>query len=174
MKNVFFLILAFSVACFAVSKPMESATSYNVILIHGAYGSDQGFLDGLVDSAKLGEAYYASKPLDNGAQIGRYDEAEDAKTHRLLYWLGPKIFEEDYPTNQRISRIYQYRSFSNPANSSDSNAVELGDRTWHLPGTLRKTEIVTSLSSGEKSSVLMEVVSAKARHILPAKMFNVE
>lgn len=135
MKNVFFLILAFSVACFAVSKPMESATSYNVILIHGAYGSDQGFLDGLVDSAKLGEAYYASKPLDNGAQIGRYDEAEDAKTHRLLYWLGPKIFEESYPTDQRTSRIYQYRSFSNPANSSDSNAVELGDRTWHLSGT---------------------------------------
>ena len=135
MKNVFFLILAFSVACFAVSKPMESATSYNVILIHGAYGSDQGFLDGLVDSAKLGEAYYAAKPLDNGTQIGRYDEAEDAKTHRLLYWLGPKIFEENYPTNQRESRIYQYRSFSNPANSSDNNAVELGDRTWHLPGT---------------------------------------
>ena len=52
-----------------------------------------------------------------------------------MYWLGPKIFEEDYPTNQRISRIYQYRSFSNPANSSDSNAVELGDRMWHLPGT---------------------------------------
>ena len=26
----------------------------------------------------------------------------------------------------------------------------------------------------EKSTVVMEVVSAKARHILPAKMFNVE
>ena len=174
MKNIFLFVIISVVSCFAVSKPMESSVDYNVLLIHGAYGSDQGFLGVFVDSAKLGEAYYASKPLDNGAQIGRYDEAEDAKTHRLLYWLGPKIFEEDYPTNQRISRIYQYRSFSNPANSSDSNAVELGDRTWHLPGTLRKTEIVTSLSSGEKSSVVMEVVSAKARHILPAKMFNVE
>ena len=27
---------------------------------------------------------------------------------------------------------------------------------------------------GEKSSVVVEVVSAKARHILPAKMFNIE
>jgi len=174
MKNILLFIFAFFVACFAVPKPMESATNYNVLLIHGAYGSDQGFLSGLVDPAKLDEAYYATKPLDNGAQIGRYNETEKTNPHRLLYWLGPKIFEEVYPTNQRISRIYQYRSFSNPANSSDSNAVELGDRTWHLPGTLRKTEIVTSLSSGEKSSVVMEVVSAKARHILPAKMFNVE
>ena len=135
MKNILLFIFAFFVACFAVPKPMESATSYNVLLIHGAYGSDQGFLSGLVDPAKIDEAYYATKPLDNGAQIGRYDETEKTDPHRLLYWLGPKIFEEDYPTNQRISRIYQYRSFSNPANSSDSNAVELGDRTWHLPGT---------------------------------------
>ena len=174
MKKLLFILFLFVTSGWTIPKSMESATSYNVLLIHGAYGSDQGFLSGLVDSAKLGEAYYATKPLDNGAQIGRYNETEKTDPHRLLYWLGPKIFEEDYPTNQRISRIYQYRSFSNPANSSDSNAVELGDRTWHLPGTLRKTEIVTSLSSGEKSSVVMEVVSAKARHILPAKMFNVE
>lgn len=135
MKKLLLIVMAVAIFCWSFPKPMESATNYNVLLIHGAYGSDQGFLSGLVDSAKLSEAYYASKPLDNGAQIGRYDEAEDAKTHRLLYWLGPKIFEENYPTNQRISRIYQYRSFSNPANSSDNNAVELGDRTWHLPGT---------------------------------------
>ena len=130
-----FLMLVMACESWSTPKPMESVENYNVLLIHGAYGSDQGFLSGLVDSAKLGEAYYAAKPLDNGAQIGRYDEAEDAKTHRLLYWLGPKIFEENYPTNQRESRIYQYRSFSNPANSSDSNAVELGNRMWHLPGT---------------------------------------
>ncbi len=130
-----FLMLVMACESWSTPKPMESVENYNVLLIHGAYGSDQGFLSGLVDSAKLGEAYYAAKPLDNGAQIGRYDEAEDAKTHRLLYWLGPKIFEENYPTNQRESRIYQYRSFSNPANSSDSNAVELGDRMWHLPST---------------------------------------
>ena len=135
MKTFLCLIIAIVCVVFAIPKPMESATSYNVLLIHGAYGSDQGFLSGFVDPAKLDEAYYATKPLDNGAQIGRYDESDDTDPHRLLYWLGPKIFEEDYPTNQRESRIYQYRSFSNPANSSDSNAVELGNRTWYLPGT---------------------------------------
>ena len=135
MKKLLLLMMAIAIFCWSFPKPMESATSYNVLLIHGAYGSDQGFLSGFVDPAKLGEAYYATKPLDNGAQIGRYDETDDTDPHRLLYWLGPKIFEEDYPTNQRVSRIYQYRSFANPANSSDSNAVELGDRKWHLPGT---------------------------------------
>ena len=40
--------------------------------------------------------------------------------------------------------------------------------------TLKKTEISTTLPSGEKSTVVMEIVSAKARHILPAKMFNIE
>ena len=135
MKKLLFILFLFATSGWTIPKPMESATNYNVLLIHGAYGSDQGFLSGLVDPAKLDEAYYATKPLDNGAQIGRYDETEKTDPHRLLYWLGPKIFEEDYPTNQRVSRIYQYRSFSNPANSSDSNAVELGDRMWHLPGT---------------------------------------
>ena len=171
MKKILIAALLFAVFCWSVPKPMESVENYNIVLVHGAYQADKGEP---VRNSSLDEAYYATKPLDNGAQIGRYNETEKTNPHRFLYWLGPKIFEEDYPTNQRISRIYQYRSFSNPANSSDSNAVELGDRTWHLPGTLRKTEIVTSLSSGEKSSVVMEVVSAKARHILPAKMFNVE
>ena len=120
-----------AVFCWSIPKPMEAVANYNVLLIHGAYGSDKVFFNRLVDSAKIGEAYYATKPLDNGAQIGRYDETEKTDPHRLLYWLGPKVFEEDYPTNQRISRIYQYRSFSNPANSSDSNAVELGDRKWN-------------------------------------------
>ena len=137
MKRQVALFLMFVMACesWSTPKPMESVENYNVLLIHGAYGSDQGFLSGFVDPAKLDEAYYATKPLDNGAQIGRYDESDDTDPHRLLYWLGPKIFEENYPTNQRESRIYQYRSFSNPANSSDSNAVELGNRMWHLPGT---------------------------------------
>lgn len=40
--------------------------------------------------------------------------------------------------------------------------------------TLKKSEISTTLPSGEKSTVVMEIVSAKARHILPAKMFNIE
>ena len=67
MKKLLFILFLFVTSGWTIPKSMESATSYNVLLIHGAYGSDQGFLSGLVDSAKLSEAYYASKPLDNGA-----------------------------------------------------------------------------------------------------------
>ena len=111
---------------------------------------------------KIQEAYYATKPLDNGAQIGRYNETEDTDPHRLLYWLGPKIFEESYPTDQKTSRIYQYRSFLNPANSSDSNAVELGDRTWHLPGTL----------FSKRRAMVEEAQEVKAAIIDPEKPSN--
>ena len=156
MKKILLVIFLVVASGWSIPKPMEAVTNYNVLLIHGAYGSDQGFLDGLVDSAKIGEAYYATKPLDNGAQIGRYDETEKTDPHRLLYWLGPKVFEEDYPTNQRISRIYQYRSFSNPANSSDSNAVELGDRTWHLPGT----------PFSKRRAMIEEAQEVKARYVI--------
>ena len=50
---------------------MESIENYNVMLIHGAYGKNKGFLD-VKDTARLKEAYVATKPLDNGAALGRY------------------------------------------------------------------------------------------------------
>ena len=161
MKKLFALVLFFAVGCWSVPKPMESATNYNVLLIHGAYGSNKGFINE-TDVEKIQEAYYATKPLDNGAQIGRYNETEDTDPHRLLYWLGPKIFEESYPTDQKTSRIYQYRSFLNPANSSDSNAVELGDRTWHLPGTL----------FSKRRAMVEEAQEVKAAIIDPEKPSN--
>jgi triacylglycerol esterase/lipase EstA (alpha/beta hydrolase family) len=35
----------------------------------------------------------------------------------------------------KYSYVYQWRSFSNPANSSYNNAFELGDRMWYMPAT---------------------------------------
>ena len=58
--------------------------------------------------------------------------------------------------------------------SSAEIALEYCDASCTLPGTLKKTEITTTLPSGEKSTVVMEIVSARARHILPAKMFDIE
>lgn len=133
MKKLSILVLLAFAFCFSIPKPMESIENYNILLLHGAYGSSKGFLN-ISELEKISEAYYASKPLDNGAQIGRYDEKPNDK-HRLIYWLGTRIFEESYPTDQRISHMYHYRSFSNPANSSSENAYELGDRTWNLPKT---------------------------------------
>ena len=162
MKVLFVWIMAFAINCWAITKPMETI-----------------------------EAYNAGGALKNGATLGGYTNDE-----RITQWLSSEIFEEtgwkDNKEYVHNSYVFNWRSFSKPANSSVNKARELGYRQWNvngasaeialeycdasctLPGTLKKTEISTTLPSGEKSSVVMEVVSAKARHILPAKMFNIE
>lgn len=69
------LLLVLTIVCesWAVPKPMESIENYNVMLLHGAYGDDQGFLD-VDDTSKTKEAYFATSSLDNGACLGRYHE----------------------------------------------------------------------------------------------------
>lgn len=48
------------------------------------------------------------------------------------YWLSKNVFEEsDSVRNVHDSYLYSWRSFTNPANSSKNNAVELGNRTWN-------------------------------------------
>ena len=68
MKYLFVLIMAFAINCWSIPKPMESVENYNVMLIHGAYGSNKGFsADPL-----LPEAYNAGGALENGATLGGY------------------------------------------------------------------------------------------------------
>ncbi|MDY6332854.1 MAG: hypothetical protein SPL52_15250 [Fibrobacter sp.] len=68
MRILVVLVLAFVVNCIAVPKPMESITNYNVMLIHGAYGSKKGFSA----DTSLPEAYNAGGALENGATLGGY------------------------------------------------------------------------------------------------------
>lgn len=44
MKNVFFLVMVLTIGCLAVSKPMESIESYNVLMVHGAYGLERNVI----------------------------------------------------------------------------------------------------------------------------------
>ena len=125
---VFLLVLILICDSWSIPKPMESIENYNVMLIHGAYGKNKGFLD-VKDTARIKEAYAATKPLDNGAALGRYYEEPDDKP-RLLHWLTTKVFEEPEMDSEdahpKYSYVYQWRSFSNPANSSYNNAFEHG------------------------------------------------
>ena len=139
MKKYVAFLLVLTLICdsWSIPKPMESIENYNVMLIHGAYGKEKGFLD-ISDSTKIKEAYAATKALDNGAALGRYYEKPDDKP-RLLHWLTTKVFEEPEMDSEdahpKYSYVYQWRSFSNPANSSYNNAFELGSRTWYMPAT---------------------------------------
>ncbi len=130
MRKRIVLFLIFTLICesWSVPKPMESVTNYNVIMMHGALGSDKGIesetfgnpmLEASLDSVFRGEAH-----------IGKY-----GSENRLTYWLSKNVFEEpDSMRNVHNSYLYSWRSFTNPANSSRNNAVELGDRTWNKDG----------------------------------------
>jgi len=41
MKILFVLLMTFAISCWSIPKPMESVENYNVMIVHGAYGSGQ-------------------------------------------------------------------------------------------------------------------------------------
>lgn len=123
MRKLIILLIAVASACWSIPKPMESITNYNVMMIHGALGSDKG----IKEKKSLAEASKDSSFRGDG-HIGKYDSE-----NRLTYWLSKNVFEEpDSMRNVHDSYLYSWRSFTNPANSSKNNAVELGDRTYEV------------------------------------------
>ena len=133
MKKLLVLVMVWAIVGWAIPKPMESIENYNVMIVHGAYGSEKGFLD----EKDTNEAYYAEGSLENGATLGAYDNSD-----RITNWLSTKILEEPGWTEKKDyvkkSYVYNWRSFSNPANTSLNNAHEMGDRTWILKDTKYK------------------------------------
>ena len=122
---VFFLVLLMVCESWSIPKPMESVTNYNVIMLHGALGSDKGFKP----DESIPEAIYDG--YRGSGHIGKYGDHKD----RVTYWLSQNVLEEpdwsDTKDAVRTSSMYAWRAFTNPANSSKNNAVELGDRTWN-------------------------------------------
>lgn len=125
MKNLLVCIMILVIGCLAIPKPMESITNYNVMMLHGALGSDKGFKS----DESIPEAIYDG--YRGSGHIGKYGDHKD----RVTYWLSRNVFEEpdwsDTKDAVRASSIFAWRAFTNPANSSKNNAVELGDRTWN-------------------------------------------
>ena len=112
-------------------------------------------------------------PADVTNQMGEASDYKAPVRSGSLWKLVPK--DASRPTlfySESAKRIVKMNTVVN--GSSAEIALEYCDASCTLPGTLKKTEITTTLPSGEKSTVVMEIVSARARHILPAKMFNIE
>ena len=145
-----FIIVLFTVVSlnWAASKPMESIENYNVMLIHGAYGSQKGFSA----DTSLPEAYNAGGALENGATLGGYTNDE-----RITQWLSSEIFEEtgwkDNKEYVHNSYVFNWRSFSKPANSSVNNARELGYRQWNGDGTYGKRRALVEEAQEVKASL---------------------
>lgn len=121
---ILFLLLTMVSESWSVPKPMESIENYNVMMVHGAYGSEKG----IKTNANLKEADSTSEFLGD-ATLGSYTSDD-----RITKWIGTNIFEEPdigKERNPSNAYIYNWRSFTNPANSSLNNAYELGSRTWN-------------------------------------------
>lgn len=153
------LLFAFAAMSWAVPKPMESITNYNVLLLHGAYGhykKEDGKINknkpqGFFESDAIPSANDAEDYLGN-ATIGRYTD-----NSRINYWLSKEIFEEpkwEKPTQGvHNSCIYHWRAFSSPPNSSITNAIELGDRTWNKDGKFGKRRALVEEAQEVKASL---------------------
>ena len=141
MKKFLIFVVIMATYGWPTPKPMESIENYNVMIVHGAYSACQGFwierdstsCEEFLAETDTNEAYFAKNYLGD-ASLGAYDNGT-----RITKWISKKVFEEpelaekvDYAHN---SYVYNWRSFSNPANTSLNNAHELGDRTWSLKDT---------------------------------------
>ena len=124
MKKIFLILIFLAAYAWSIPKPMESIENYNILMVHGAYGSEKG----IKANANLKEADSTSDFLGK-ATLGSYNSDD-----RITKWIGTNIFEEPdigKERNPSNAYIYNWRSFTNPANSSLNNAYELGSRTWN-------------------------------------------
>lgn len=126
MRRCLILFLVLTVVCesWSTPKPLESIENYNVLMVHGAYGAKKG----IDENKNLKEAYSTSEFLGN-ATLGSYTSND-----RITKWLGSNVFEEPDIGDKRNpsnAYIYNWRSFTNPANTSLNNAHEMGDRMWN-------------------------------------------
>ena len=74
MKQIVILFCLCVSVCWAIPKPMESITNYNVMMVHGAYGSDKGIencSDSYAVEAALATGYLSTS--ENAAKIQNSD-----------------------------------------------------------------------------------------------------
>lgn len=184
MKNLFWIVMTLAIGVWAVPKPMESIENYNVLMVHGAYGSDKNYVativDSLIDTLGVVAAGEAISKIDfenmvfpeaneanhfiGEANLGNYD-----KDSRITYWLSENVFEENAVNikHPKDSYIYNWRSFSNPANSSYTNAFELGDRTWN-----KGNKCYGEGGFGRRRALMEEAQEVKARFVIDANDLN--
>lgn len=84
MRKIFIAVALIVAYVWSIPKPMESIENYNVLLVHGAYGSDKG----ISENSEYVSAYEDTTFLGN-ATLGDY-----TSNNRITKWLAKNIFEE--------------------------------------------------------------------------------
>ena len=115
----------------------------------------------------------AQNPADVNKQMGSPEDYNNPVAEGNLWKITPK--DPAKPTlyySQKNKRVTRMEMAVNGANSVSE--FEYCDNSCPLPGTLKKVTIKTSVPQGGESVVVLEVLRAKQRHLLPMKMFDVE
>lgn len=130
-----------------------------------------------VSDLKTGKSLPASNmpvqnPADMNRQMGNPADYNPPVAEDSLWKITPK--DASKPTLFYSVRKKRIVRMAVPVQGATAETeLEYSDASGELPGTLKKVTIVTKASTGE-SKVVLEVLKAKPRHVLPSQMFNVE
>lgn len=115
----------------------------------------------------------AQNPADVNKQMGSPEDYNNPVAEGKLWKITPK--DPAKPTlyySQKSKRVMKMDVVVSGSNSVSE--FEYCDNSCPLPGTLKKVTIKTTAPQGGESTVVLEVLNAKQRRMLPAKMFDVE
>ncbi|WP_173475199.1 hypothetical protein [Fibrobacter succinogenes] len=115
----------------------------------------------------------AQNPADVNKQMGSPEDYNNPIAEGNFWKLTPK--DPAKPTlyySQKNKRVMKMNVVVNGVGSVSE--FEYCDNSCSLPGTLKKVTIKTNSPQGGESTVALEVLKAKQRHLLPMKIFNVE
>ena len=115
----------------------------------------------------------AQNPADVNKQMGSPEDYNNPVAEGNLWKITSK--DPSKPTlyySQKKKRVVKMNVVVNGANAVSE--FEYCDNSCPLPGTLKKVTIKTTTPQGGESNVLLEVLNARQRHVLPKKMFDVE
>ena len=115
----------------------------------------------------------AQNPADVNKQMGSPEDYNHPVAEGNPWKITPK--DPSKPTlyySQKKKRVMKMSVVVNGATAVSE--FEYCDNSCPLPGTLKKVVIKTTAPQGGESTVVLEVLKAKQRRVLPMKMFDVE
>ena len=115
----------------------------------------------------------AQNPADVNKQMGSPEDYNNPVAEGNLWKITPK--DPAKPTlyySQKNKRVMKMNMVVNGANSVSE--FEYCDNSCSLPGTLKKVTIKTNVPQSGENTVVLEVLRAKQRRMLPMKIFDVE
>ena len=115
----------------------------------------------------------AQNPAEVNKQMGSPEDYNSPVAEGSLWKILPK--DSSKPTLYYSPKKKHVVKMSVEINGTNSvSEFEYCDNSCPLPGTLKKVTIKTNTLQGNESNVVVDVLNAKQRHVLPKKIFSVE